>query len=549
EKHFYDNVFNSGVSFSWLIDKFCWKDEYIINNVDWMQRCIEIDCRDFSFVWRGMINFYYLKHLKLIFLDNTLHQDTHFGILLFIQAKYIYLYPKILINYRIRPFSSSDFGKNITKSNIPIFLENICEVFYHDYPVIKEYYKISSWFNIIKELDYFCSHCDNLHMSNFIKYQFLTTYILNTINILNFDKDPFNIMNNVDMLEYYINKKPLRAIGSGKIIQNSLEYKLGNKILNSKTMKEIILLPFEFKKIISNNSLAKKNQKNNLLKLRSFCIPDIRDYVDQFEYYKFKNHLSYRIGFIIRKSFDMHLFGLFYFMLNFLKIMLIHKLKFKKYKKSRCDNLIQRPIYNNDLYNSIGMKDVMCRKNIFSQYIINNYSMLSKNSVYIDASYNCDDSLFVFFKKLNLNIIVFEPNKYNYIFSSIDYNNLTYIHGCLYCKNKFTNAFVVDKRVYLTTHFKRINSYSIKSLYYLDYLKDIMNEKKITLFRLNLDYHYDIILEVINNNMYLNIDLIICETFMFVINPKDVFNELYDLISSKNIDNLKIIHNNQIDFR
>ncbi|MFK0431329.1 glycosyltransferase family 2 protein, partial [Campylobacter jejuni] len=75
-----------------------------------------------------------------------IHEDVHFGMLLFAQAKHIYVFPKVLFSYRIRSATTASYDKITTKANITSYLEHLCDVFYADFTAANEYHTKTSIF-------------------------------------------------------------------------------------------------------------------------------------------------------------------------------------------------------------------------------------------------------------------------------------------------------------------------------------------------------------------------------------------------------------------
>ncbi|MBS4314576.1 glycosyltransferase family 2 protein, partial [Campylobacter vulpis] len=84
--------------------------EDIISTKDWARRIQERKQPFFYFSWSGMIDFSFLQKIGLKFINEILQEDVPFGILLFLMARSIYVYPKEMIVYRLRAGSIMDFA-------------------------------------------------------------------------------------------------------------------------------------------------------------------------------------------------------------------------------------------------------------------------------------------------------------------------------------------------------------------------------------------------------------------------------------------------------
>ncbi|WP_346011498.1 glycosyltransferase, partial [Campylobacter jejuni] len=69
---------------------FDYNQEQIITSIDWLKQVNSGHKPLFWFAWQGMINFNFLMKIRLKFINGIIHEDNHFGILLFSIAKYIY---------------------------------------------------------------------------------------------------------------------------------------------------------------------------------------------------------------------------------------------------------------------------------------------------------------------------------------------------------------------------------------------------------------------------------------------------------------------------
>ncbi|MCV3383900.1 DUF4422 domain-containing protein [Campylobacter lari] len=124
----------------------------------------------------------------------------------------------------------------------------------------------------------------------------VSEYITNLFIYMNMINDKkikeYNVAVLVENKGYY---------GAADRVKNQLAYKIGSAILSSRTFFKIIKLPFELAKIYCNH----KNEKiiyEKMVKIdNSLKLPLLEQYVDYSEAEKIKNHLSYRIGYVIIK--------------------------------------------------------------------------------------------------------------------------------------------------------------------------------------------------------------------------------------------------------
>ncbi|AJC89596.1 glycosyltransferase family 2 protein [Campylobacter lari] len=202
--------------------------EQCITSGEWAKKCLKIKkIKDFAFVWQGLIKFEFLCTINLQFLPYVIHQDHHFGILLFMQSGKIYILPKKLLFYRIRANSSVNHDKTITKANIPSYLNDIYKEFSCDPTQAKMYHKASSWMKQTLELVKFLDSTNNKYFRALLKYKFLPTYSKEAIKINKFDKDPLKLKGQISSIKSYVKSKKIFRMFIGffnlkeKIVKNT----------------------------------------------------------------------------------------------------------------------------------------------------------------------------------------------------------------------------------------------------------------------------------------------------------------------------------------
>ncbi len=210
--------------------------EQCITSEEWAKRCLNRkNIKDFAFVWQGLIKFDFLCTINLQFLPHVIHQDHHFGILLFMQSNKIYILPKKLLFYRVRANSSVNHDKVITKANISNYLSDIYKDFSYDPIQTKMYHKASSWMKQSLELIKFLDITDNKYFRALLKYKFLPVYSKEAIKIKDFNKDPLHLKERISSIKPYVKSKKIFKIYIGLF-----------------NLKEVI---------IKNIKSSKKNQK------------------------------------------------------------------------------------------------------------------------------------------------------------------------------------------------------------------------------------------------------------------------------------------------
>ncbi|EAK0494239.1 glycosyltransferase [Campylobacter lari] len=179
------------------------KQEKKITSLEWLRHLARSKMKDFSFACSGMINFNHINDKKLKFKDHIFAEDHLFGILLFVQAKNIYIYPKIFYYYRIRANSLTNQDKKITKDNILPYFKDIFVAFEENATLAKEYFKYASWVQTSLELVRFIENYHDKKISSLLKDMILYFYIKNAFKVEKFDKDPLYIKEKLQLLKPY----------------------------------------------------------------------------------------------------------------------------------------------------------------------------------------------------------------------------------------------------------------------------------------------------------------------------------------------------------
>ncbi|EKK2051867.1 glycosyltransferase family 2 protein, partial [Campylobacter jejuni] len=177
------------------------KKECRINPIEWLKLLRQNKIKDFAFAWSGIIDFDYIKDKKMKFKDAIFAEDHLFGILLFSQAKNIYVYPKVFYYYRIRANSLTNQDKKITKDNILPYFKDIFIAFEENATLAKEYFKYVSWVETSLELVRFVENYHDKKISSLLKDTILYFYIKNAFKIKKFDKDPLCIKEKLQLLK------------------------------------------------------------------------------------------------------------------------------------------------------------------------------------------------------------------------------------------------------------------------------------------------------------------------------------------------------------
>ncbi|EAK9997391.1 glycosyltransferase family 2 protein [Campylobacter lari] len=304
------------------------KNKVIITPKEWLLQSQLTRQSYFCFAWQGMINFNFLKNIKLKFINGILFEDIPFGIILFSSARYILIFNRKLHYYRKRNGSimtSLQIGKP------PFYMIHLLQYFKTGLDV-KKYHISLSRIRICKELVIFISFFRDQELSKLIMEVFLGLLQRMSFEIFNINKDPLNQCKDIPIILqysksiYYDNnfKKDdiffwaRQAIafktkditnemeklsfqtkyGTAKTrIQNQLSYKLGQAmIVNSKSILGYLIMPIVLLSIIISHKQEQKIYQEKIKKDPSLKLPPLEDYPDYQEALKEKECLTYKLG-------------------------------------------------------------------------------------------------------------------------------------------------------------------------------------------------------------------------------------------------------------
>ncbi|ELO4622210.1 glycosyltransferase family 2 protein [Campylobacter jejuni] len=185
---------------------FNFTQECTITPRDYAKQAIKVGSRDISFSWGGMIDFSFLKQLKLKFINKIINEDIHFGMVLFASADSIYILPKRLYLCRLRANSISNHDKKVTKANVSEYFKDLYEFFRENAKEAKNYLKAASRMITALELIEFFKDQKNEN-SQAIKEAFLPFYVKKALMIKKFKKDPLNLKEKLPIIKPFIQTK------------------------------------------------------------------------------------------------------------------------------------------------------------------------------------------------------------------------------------------------------------------------------------------------------------------------------------------------------
>ncbi|EOI2093447.1 glycosyltransferase family 2 protein, partial [Campylobacter coli] len=213
---------------------FDYKNEVIITSKEWLDRAKERRLFYFWFAWQGMVNFTFLKNIKLKFIKGIFAEDCHFGVLLFALSKNIYILPKQIYIYRLRESSSMNFTRKKWAIHPDSHLKKI-DIF-ENLNKARLYYETTSWMQIALEFIKFI-HSKH-HLSDEVKQHFLPVVCNKALTLQKFDKDPLYLKKYAKNLKIYIQNQPLGAVSR---VKEYLSYKIAKEISRKKGIMKLTL--------------------------------------------------------------------------------------------------------------------------------------------------------------------------------------------------------------------------------------------------------------------------------------------------------------------
>ncbi|MBZ7959037.1 hypothetical protein H2255_07435, partial [Campylobacter sp. RM9760] len=181
------------------------KNKKISSNV-WFKQCLDKNIGSIWIAVMEMIDFFYLKTLKLKFLDGVLYEDNLFGTLLFLNTKNIYVIDKKFYNNRIRANSTMCHDNNATFQSLAPFFRVLSSNFSDPYKA-REYIKLYSWTCMtFKLLLVYLTSVDNKKILKRIKF-FLYSYKYILSNNIVLNEDPWGARDKINIINTFLGNK------------------------------------------------------------------------------------------------------------------------------------------------------------------------------------------------------------------------------------------------------------------------------------------------------------------------------------------------------
>ncbi|MEE6548270.1 glycosyltransferase family 2 protein [Campylobacter jejuni] len=241
--------------------------EKIITPLEWLKHGITYNSfynksKTFAFAWQGMIDFKFLKSIKLKFINGIIFEDVAFGIILFALSKNIYIYPAKFYIYRIREKSLMNFTNKEKYISCNSYLSNI-DVF-DNCQITREYHEVASWVKIALEFVKFTNL--NYILSIEIQKHFLPIACNMGLRLYFFKKDPLSLRKYRHILKSHLENQPIGAVDR---VKEYLFYKISKKI-NKINLCNAIFCLFEIYILLLNYRKKNKNYNDKKYPLEFF---------------------------------------------------------------------------------------------------------------------------------------------------------------------------------------------------------------------------------------------------------------------------------------
>ncbi|EAJ5701976.1 hypothetical protein CK567_07600 [Campylobacter lari] len=263
-----------------LIENCGFCNSKILSSLDFFHYLLKIQRKSFWFSVMGMIDFAFLRSIKLKFLDGIIHEDHYFGKVLFYKVKKIFILVDKVYHYRIRAKSIMDYSS--CNDDIPEFMHDTY-LFFHDKTIFKKYLRNYSLFVTASMIFLFLKQSDNSEKKSLFEKIFREKLFLWQKDFLcNFSVDEFYFLFNTkilygvdysskilfesiyDFIQYQnmqIDIITKKSVKNEYKIKNHLSYKIGHAMVkNCKNWHKggIFKLPYDIYKIYINH--RKKNK-------------------------------------------------------------------------------------------------------------------------------------------------------------------------------------------------------------------------------------------------------------------------------------------------
>ncbi|MBT0818930.1 glycosyltransferase family 2 protein [Campylobacter lari] len=537
--------------------------ECILDRDDWLKIMYEHKMRWFYFAWQGVINFNFLKNIKLKFINYIVQEDDYFGILLFSQMKYCYILPKELYFYRIRPNSTMAYQAKITAKNIPMFFKENLDYFDNDAILTREYFHVSSHvITCINMINFFDKKNDDILTKSLLKY-LLPTYIKNAYEIIHFSKDPLGLLSNVEAIKNLMDKYGIKPHGVEFRFKNELPYAIGSIILqNCKSFKKICKLPRQIYKILKQNKINQKLFKARIVEHPYTILPHLYEYEDVAKIDRLKEHLSFKIGLAFLKGHKYRYFGGYLvFLFNSLKLFLSRyrntnikqtkqskdvsstekleqRLSYMHWELTRSREILEQRLVNinyelhqlrlleekkNDIFKEESILNISNVMNLLKIPDVIRHDFVNifhKKSLFIDTTKDYLDTYNYLNKFDNIDVYAFEPNEVRFALIQKEKLKKLKIFNFVLGKEEVVKRFLpiggsLQKEYMLMPNFYNVPKSSLVNVVdIVQFLENVKNsEYDFLILKLELNLqNINIVEKIIQNDLYLDFSYIIMQT-------------------------------------
>ncbi|MFB1645984.1 glycosyltransferase family 2 protein [Campylobacter molothri] len=294
-KEIYEDDILYNPFFKSSIEEYQYKENQKVSVEDFFKNILKIGFKGLWFGWQGMVDFNFLKNIKLKFIDQmTYIEDFPFGILLFAQCNNIYILTEKLYYYRIRKGSNMNH-KNESENTLyrrksHHFLAAFIILDYLEKTNLKHKNLLKQ--TLIKAIEYL-----RFEVVRFSKENRQEKIYLCFKKLFDFSND---VNSNIKFISELIddNINFFCKYGTAKQrIQNQLSYKLGQTmIMRSASFSKILSMPFYLISTFLNHKLQQKIYQKKIEKNPSLKLPRLKSYPDYQEALKEKESFTYKLG-------------------------------------------------------------------------------------------------------------------------------------------------------------------------------------------------------------------------------------------------------------
>ncbi|HEG6758260.1 TPA: hypothetical protein SE795_001892, partial [Campylobacter jejuni] len=205
-----------------------------ISRLEWLELFISTNQDIFFLGWDVLIDFCFLKNIKLQFINGILFEDVAFGTCLFIYSKRVHILPLKLYKYRIR--ENSIMQSLNSKDSIPYYLQHL-QKYFNNVKDLRLYHKIFSRINNVYAITNVINLEKDEKIGQLMKEAFFPFLEQWSFGILEVNKDPLKCLHKIPICSY--NEKIKFIINATK---DEIIFNWVSRLYNKQQNKTIYLM-------------------------------------------------------------------------------------------------------------------------------------------------------------------------------------------------------------------------------------------------------------------------------------------------------------------